>query len=113
MNRLLQDTGIFEDYLDKMKKIYTVDVDAIAKVDQFWIGINVFISFAILALFCYWLIRFFAFLAACRSDRASFRDSDFWKRMGIVGLILFLIMSGSMYILFVQLYAVAVEAGWA
>ncbi|ARR10726.1 hypothetical protein [Paenibacillus bovis] len=109
----LQDTGVFEEYWEQMKKIYPVNTGLISKADQIFIGLNVVISILLIGLFCYWLMRVFTFLAATRTARANLADTDFWVRMGAAGLILFLVMSGSILVLFEQLYNLAIENGWS
>lgn len=100
------------DYLPKMKKIYTFDSEAWGSVD--WVLVLAGSALSILCVggVVYWIVSFILHLLKISRGKASIKDGAFWKRMALSLLILFLLMVGAVFLIFEQIYDGMVSQGW-
>lgn len=100
------------DYISKMKKMYTVDPDVVDNLN--WLLVLAGATGTILCVLAlsYWLIRFFAFLLSASRGAKSLKDTKFWKRMAVGLLLILLFMTGSVFTVLSQFYDYMAIWGW-
>ncbi|WP_341347105.1 hypothetical protein [Paenibacillus sp. FSL H3-0469] len=100
------------DYISKMKKMYTVDPGVVDDLNWFLVLAGAAGTILCVLALAYWLIRFFGFLFSVSRGARSLKDPKFWKRMALaLGLIL-LFMTGSVFTLLSQFYDYMAIWGW-
>ncbi|WP_169834331.1 hypothetical protein [Paenibacillus donghaensis] len=100
------------DYISKMKKMYTVDPGVVDKMNWFLVLAGAAGTILCVLAFAYWLIRFFGFLLSVSRGARSLKDPKFWKNMGVAMLIILLFMTGSVFTLLSQFYDYMDIWGW-
>lgn len=103
---------ISDDYVEKMKKVYTIDVNTLSSMDWLIVIGGLILTLITFAALIYWVYKLFFFLLRCRAGYEHFGDTKFWKRMGVSIIIIMLMMSGSLLIIFENLYTILEVWGW-
>ncbi|MEK4191447.1 hypothetical protein [Paenibacillus sp. FSL L8-0494] len=101
-----------KDYIDQMKKIYTIKQSDVTALDWFLLLVGGAATILCTAAFVYWIIKIIIFLINVRKAKASINDVRFWKRMIISLFIIFLFMSGTLLLVFEKLTNFLQIMGW-
>ncbi|MNB86520.1 hypothetical protein D3C75_334670 [compost metagenome] len=100
------------DYISKMKKMYTVDPGVVDDLNWFLVLAGAAGTILCVLALAYWLIRFFAFLLSASRGAKSLKDTKFWKRMAVAMGLILLFMTGSVFTLLSQFYDYMAIWGW-
>jgi len=100
------------DYISKMKKMYTVDPDVVDHLNWFLVLAGAAGTILCALALAYWLIRFFSFLLSVSRGAKNLKDTKFWKRMVVALLLILLFMTGSVFTVLSQFYDYMALWGW-
>lgn len=103
---------VSDEYIQKMKKFYTIDSDTLSSMDWLLLLGGSCLTILTVVALIYWISKLFLFLLSCKAGRSNFRDTLFWKRMGVGLAIIMLLMAGSLLLIFENLYNILVMWGW-
>ncbi|MEC0167384.1 hypothetical protein [Paenibacillus graminis] len=87
-----------------MKKVYTVDWSVLDTMDWFLLLVGSLGSLLCIVALVYWFYRFFAYLILVSLGRERLKNPPFWQKMAASLMILFVVMTGALFLFLEQLY---------